>query len=183
MTLRLIPQIDNIIFDQVLKTDKHYKFKNIYPKNAKLYLHNDVIDSLINVANYAYDNYGYKLCIFDAYRPLRYQLQLLGNETCNFNYVSSPNVAYHCRGIAIDVAFFEGNVMLSYPPMTHEKNAHHYVIENLTDEQIKNREILKEVMERFGFEHYEYEWWHYNFANWNNYKILDIDFDELEKHE
>lgn len=185
--LKEIGESKFLILNQVLKTDNHPKFKNIYPQCAKLYVHQDVYDNLMKVAKFAYDNYNYQLCILDAYRPLRYQKRLLSvdNDDVNSNnnnneYVSAENIAYHCRGIAVDVAFYKDGKMLNYPPLSHDKSAHHNTYNDLSEEQIKNRELLKSIMLDNNFELYEYEWWHYNLINWQHYPILDVDFDEIK---
>lgn len=45
----------------------------------------------------------------------------------------------------------------------------------------KNRDVLIEVMQRNGFTVYEYEWWHFDFNGWENFEVMDINFEELEK--
>ena len=36
-------------------------------------------------------------------------------------------------------------------------------------------------MEKFGFEKYDYEWWHYNFSDRKGMGLLNISFEDLEK--
>lgn len=59
--------------------------------------------------------------------------------------------------------------------------AHHGYRGDLTLEQINNREMLKNVMEKHGFVGIASEWWHYNLLNWREYEALDITFDELAR--
>ena len=35
-------------------------------------------------------------------------------------------------------------------------------------------------MEIHGFQVYQFEWWHYDFKGWQNYPILNLDFDQIE---
>jgi len=48
-----------------------------------------------------------------------------------------------------------------------------------TEEERKNREILKVAMEKQGFTVYEYEWWHFDYKDWKQYPILNIPFEKL----
>jgi D-alanyl-D-alanine dipeptidase len=42
-------------------------------------------------------------------------------------------------------------------------------------EAIENRELLEKVMEMHGFIGLDSEWWHFDFAGWENYPPLEID--------
>jgi D-alanyl-D-alanine dipeptidase len=35
-------------------------------------------------------------------------------------------------------------------------------------------------MENHGFTVYEYEWWHFDYDGWEEYRILDIPFSEID---
>ena len=39
--------------------------------------------------------------------------------------------------------------------------------------------MLIAVMEKHGFKVYENEWWHFDFVGWENYEVMDINFEEL----
>ncbi len=41
----------------------------------------------------------------------------------------------------------------------------HFYYDSLTSEQLKNREILKTTMDKYGFKYYKNEWWHYTYIN------------------
>ena len=45
---------------------------------------------------------------------------------------------------------------------------------------IKNRELLKKVMTKHGFDIYPDEWWHYDYKGWKSHPIADISFDQLK---
>ena len=50
-----------------------------------------------------------------------------------------------------------------------------------TDEERKNREILKAAMEKQGFTVYEYEWWHFDYKDWKRYRIGNEPFEKLAR--
>jgi D-alanyl-D-alanine dipeptidase len=43
----------------------------------------------------------------------------------------------------------------------------------------KNCKKLEDLMQAHGFIGIPTEWWHYNWANWEKYPVLDIGFDEI----
>ncbi len=45
---------------------------------------------------------------------------------------------------------------------------------NLPAEVIRNRELLRRVMERNGFVGLMTEWWHSDDVDWKNYPIADL---------
>ena len=42
-----------------------------------------------------------------------------------------------------------------------------------------HRRLLREAMEQQGFSVYEYEWWHFDFEDWAQYRISNATFDEI----
>ena len=61
-----------------------------------------------------------------------------------------------------------------------EKASHSY--QELPEEAIKNRELLKTIMEKYGFISLESEWWHYDLKNYTEYPVIDLSFDEIVQH-
>jgi hypothetical protein len=39
--------------------------------------------------------------------------------------------------------------------------------------------VLRDTMERHGFERYPFESWHFDLRHWKRYPVLDIDIDAL----
>jgi D-alanyl-D-alanine dipeptidase len=44
----------------------------------------------------------------------------------------------------------------------------------------KNRQLLIDAMEKQGFKVNASEWWHFDFVGWQQFSVMDIDFEELE---
>ena len=44
----------------------------------------------------------------------------------------------------------------------------------------ERRDLLRAAMEREGFTVYEAEWWHFDFQGWQQYPIVNLDFETLE---
>jgi D-alanyl-D-alanine dipeptidase len=90
----------------------------------------------------------------------------------------------HNRGCAVDLTIVNTatNLELKMPtPFDDftEKAGHSYI--ELSDTVLKNRALLREIMEEHGFQIYNYEWWHYNFNEWQSFQLMDIPFEQLVK--
>ena len=57
----------------------------------------------------------------------------------------------------------------------------HQSFMDLTPEVLKNRALLKSVMEKYGFIALSTEWWHFYLPNASNYELLNIPFKDLRK--
>ena len=114
--------------------------------------------------------------IFDAARSIESQ-QLMWDSVnvpgySKINFVADPQKgSIHNYGMALDigVADNDGNYLdmgtkfdyfgeLAYPRYTE----HYHSIDELSDEQYKNRTMLMEIMKQAGFYISRTEWWHYN---------------------
>jgi len=50
----------------------------------------------------------------------------------------------------------------------------------LPGKRIRNRDLLIKTMEKYGFQVYEAEWWHFDLLGWENYELMDIPFKNLK---
>ena len=49
-----------------------------------------------------------------------------------------------------------------------------------TEDQRRIRDLLRIKMEANGFTVYEFEWWHFDYKDWKNYRIENIQFSEIK---
>jgi zinc D-Ala-D-Ala dipeptidase len=127
---------------------------------------------------------GYGLKIFDAYRPFAVTKkfwELVHDE----RYVANPaQGSGHNRGIAVDLTIISLKTKKELKMPTGFDNftdsAHHDFM-HLTDEVLKNRNLLKETMEKYGFKEFATEWWHYSLPDPEKYEVLDLSFGELRQ--
>jgi len=61
------------------------------------------------------------------------------------------------------------------------KANHHY--QDLPDQMIRNRELLKSLMEKAGFIPLPEEWWHYDDEKWMQCDMMDLSFQDLLMHQ
>lgn len=126
---------------------------------------------------------GVGIKIYDAYRPYSVT-EKIWDLVQDDNYAASPQTgSRHNRGCAVDLTLIdlETKLELEMPTIYDDFNetAHHDFM-GLSEEKIANREFLKEIMEKHGFDKLQSEWWHYDFSGWRNYELMNISFEELD---
>lgn len=125
---------------------------------------------------------GYRIKIFDAYRPrravahfIRWSQQEEDGLTSEEFYpdfkkrsllVDQGYIARnsaHTRGSAVDLTLtdFNGNEVDMGTCFDYFGGLSWHGAKNITEEQAQNRLLLKTAMEKAGFRPFEQEWWHY----------------------
>lgn len=150
------------VFDMKYATDSNFLKEKVYDC-GECYLRLKTINSLIE-ANKKFIKKGYKIKLFDCYRPLDIQKKMW-TIVSNPKYVANPEKgSIHNRGGAVDITLVDsdGNELDMGTPFDHfgVEAAHSY--ENLTEIQKKNRKLLRKIMTKSNFQLFESEWWHYN---------------------
>ncbi len=181
--------VELIKLDETIKLDIRYATTNnfvgkVIYQEARAFLQRPAADALVRIhQNLKKQNLG--LVIFDGYRPLS-ATKLFWEVTPadKKKFVANPQKgSRHNRGCAVDLSLFDLktkenlDMPTEYDDFT-EKAAIDYAGANET--QKKNREILRKAMESDGFKVYAAEWWHYDFQNCPESRILDIQFSEIK---
>ena len=127
----------------------------------------------------------YGLTVFDAYRPWQVTKKLWDATPAGplRNYVANPKKgSKHNRGCAVDLSLhrLDTGQLVEMPSGYDEftKRAHRDFMD-ASAEAIANRARLERWMEGVGFRGISNEWWHFDFAGWEEFPILDIAFDEI----
>lgn len=160
--------------------DMRYATENNFLK-AKVYdcdecfLRYKTVKSLI-AANEKFKLLGYKIKLYDCYRPLDVQKRMW-SIVPNPIYVADPNKgSIHNRGGAVDITLvnFEGVELEMGTDFDYfgEEASHNYL--ELSDEVQHNRRLLREIMESCSFKCFESEWWHYNLQTDENDKVSNF---------
>ena len=170
----------DIALDIRYATANNFTGKQIYDTPGA-YVRKPVAEALASIQK-ELNGKGMGLKIFDAYRPYAATVKFY-KVYPDTNFVAAPwKGSVHNRGCAVDLTLIDlatGSELEMPTPFDDfsEKASHHYP--GLNENVIKNREILKQVMLKYGFEIYDAEWWHYDFKGWKNYELMDISFEEL----
>lgn len=132
---------------------------------ATCHLRLKTVKALIK-ANKEFIKKGYKIKLFDCYRPLEIQKKMW-QIVPNPSYVADPSKgSIHNRGGAVDITLVDqkGNELDMGTPFDffgiEASHGYHLV----TAEVKNNRALLKKIMLKNGFKAFESEWWHYNLA-------------------
>jgi D-alanyl-D-alanine dipeptidase len=44
---------------------------------------------------------------------------------------------------------------------------------------VKNRALLRDVMQKHGFQPLPSEWWHYDFSGWEGFELMNVPLEAL----
>ncbi len=165
-----IIQDEKILIDYVpYATNENFCHQQLY-SHPFIYAHRDASENLQTASDLAHEK-GFKLRIWDAYRPFEVQAFMADKFPGHVDegYVSHPSegVATHVRGIAIDLTLVDKkgenlDMGTDFDAMLEESHHGSTALSEKNKIAEKNRQILADIMEKSGFEIYENEWWHYN---------------------
>lgn len=153
---------NDFVYDMKYATSDNFLKAPVYDC-AECFLRLKTINALL-AANKSFMKLGYKIKIFDCYRPLDIQKKMW-KIVSNPKYVADPKKgSIHNRGGAVDISLVNSNgkELEMGTPFDYFgiEASHNYT--NLSDQVKKNRELLKNIMIKNGFNTLNSEWWHYN---------------------
>ena len=181
--------LELVKLDKTVKLDIRYARtdnfvgKVVYPE-ARAFLQRPAAEALLRV-HQNLKKQGLGLVIFDGYRPLS-ATKIFWEVTpaAKKKFVADPKKgSRHNRGCAVDLSLFDLKTGVNLEMPTDfddftERAAIDYA--GATERQKKNREILRQAMESDGFKVYPAEWWHYDFQDCPETRILDIPFADIK---
>lgn len=180
-----------------IKVDLRYSSSNnfmnadVYGDWQNAYLQPDVAEKLVLAQMLLKSKFpNYSLLILDAARPVSVQykmwkmLEMPSSEKTK--YLSNPlNGSLHNYGAAVDLTIVNemdeeldmGTAYDFFGEEAHPAKEMQMLFEDkLTEEQINNRKLLRDVMIKAGFTPLSTEWWHFNSCSrpdaMQKYKII-----------
>ena len=173
--------VDLARFDPRLRLDIRYATpanfmgRTLYPI-ARAVAQRPVADALSKVQTRA-EAAGYGLLIFDAYRPWRIT-RMMWEETPpdRREFVADPHTgSRHNRGCSIDLTLHRGGAEVVMPspyddftPAAYRSNI------AAPAKALELSRMLEAWMVAEGFVPLANEWWHYDWADWRRYPIMDV---------
>ena len=140
---------------------------------------------------------GYRLKVFDAYRPQRAVLYFIGWARQEADTLMKPyfypdidkadafRLGYlahrsgHTRGSTIDLTLFDmqtgKEVDMGGPYDYFSPVSHYWCREGVSAQQFRHRRLLREAMMRHGFQPIGTEWWHFTLID-EPYPSTSFDF-------
>jgi len=181
--VELIKLDSSFVLDIRCATTNNFVGKAVYPE-ARAFLQRLAAEALVKV-NKELKPLGYKLLIFDGYRPWSITKVFWDVTPADKKiFVANPKEgSRHNRGCAIDLTLYniatekEVPMTSEYDEMT-ERSYPNY--SGGTQAQHDARDLLRSKMEAHGFVIYKFEWWHFDFKDWENYRIENIQFEEIK---
>lgn len=152
----------DFVYDMKYATDDNFLKAKVYDC-AECFLRLKTVEALI-AANKDFMKKGYKIKLFDCYRPLSIQKKMW-EIVSNPEYVADPKKgSIHNRGGAVDISIVDtaGKEVDMGTPFDFFgiQAGHNYT--KLSKKVLLNRKYLKKVMVKNGFNSFDSEWWHYN---------------------
>jgi len=150
---------------------------------ARAFLERPAAKALLSAARDLKES-GYGLLIYDAYRPW-YVTKIFWDATPRrlHTFVANPaKGSKHNRGCAVDLTLYDlkNGVPIEMPSGYDEMTVRaHPDYMGGSSTARANRARLRGAMEAHGFTVDPGEWWHYDFAQWREYPILNIPFESL----
>ena len=145
-----------------------------YRRDARPYLHPKAVECL-GAAIALARPLGYRLKVFDAYRPLEGQWALW-NASPDPEFVADPRQGGpHNRGVALDLTLVDaagreldmGTGFDAITPLSHHART------DVSPEAQRNRLVLLGLMTAAGFDYYINEWWHYQLFDARSYPVVE----------
>lgn len=148
--------------------------KSVLYENTNTYLRRGTADKL-KEANYEFKKLGYRIKIWDAYRPTSVQ-KLLWKKVSDNRYIANPSGgSNHNRGAAVDVTLVDKNgreiaMPTDFDGFSKQADKDYDDVEK---NRAENAKLLERIMIKCGFESIYTEWWHFDDSDWNKYSIVD----------
>lgn len=164
-----------LVIDLRYAGDDNFVGRNLYGPFNRAFLHRVAADMLRTTMGLLADRKpGHRLLIFDALRPRSVQW-ILWNMVVGTpaqGYVANPvRGSVHNFGFALDLSIVDasgaqldmGTPFDAFTPLAQPRQENlNLKAGRLTKAQLRNRLLLRQVMEAAGFRQLPTEWWHYN---------------------
>ena len=179
-----VSEVDPTIYENLIyKTSANFTRKPVYPPDMPAMLRPETAQRLAR-ANALVSAHGYRLQIWDAYRPHEVQIHFYDASGRNDLYVANPHnhPSQHSCGTAVDVTLVraDGSAVPmptgfdDFTPAAWSSAIH-------PDPEVrKNLRILQDAMRGAGFYMLAAEWWHYIDGNYRNYPKV-VPWDKIRK--
>lgn len=160
-------------------TPENFTGELLYEDLKDAYLHPDALKSLLRAQQSLKEKHpGYSLIVYDAARPMSVQKKMWNvvKGTSKNIYVSNPSRGggLHNYGLAVDISILGNNGI----PLPMGTEVDHLGIEahitheaelvkdgKISQEAVRNRQLLRLIMKEAGFRALNSEWWHFNLCS------------------
>lgn len=170
--IEILPATHDVELDIAYATANNFTGKPVYSR-AACYLHPDAEALLRKACEFA-RILGYRIKIFDAFRPAEAQF-VLWDHTPDPEFLADPRKGSpHSRGVAVDLTLVDaagGELEMGTGFDEFDPRSHHGDL-SISAEAQRNRMILMGIMTTAGWDFYRNEWWHYQLFDSKRYPVL-----------
>ena len=165
---------NDFVFDMKYATPDNFLKQAVYDC-GECYLRKSTAKALVK-ANEEFKSLGYRIKLFDCYRPLSVQKKMW-KILPGTHYVANPaKGSKHNRGAAVDLTLVDAQgkeLDMGTPFDFFGKKAHH-TCTTLPKKILENRKLLKDVLNKYNFKSIFSEWWHYEYRPEMQSKVEDF---------
>ena len=170
--VEITPDTHDVQLDIAYATENNFTGAPVYAR-AGCFLHPEAEEKLRKVCCHV-EALGYKVKIFDAFRPSEAQWKLW-NHTPDPEFLADPRRGSpHSRGVAVDLNLTDANGTElemgtgfdTFTPLSHHGNM------EISPNAQRNRHLLMGIMTTAGWDFYRNEWWHYQLFDSRSYPLL-----------
>lgn len=173
MLKKITPPEFDVEISLAYATADNFTGEPVYQTDAECFLHPEAAEKLAEAVRLA-AAIGYRIKIFDAYRPTEAQWKLW-DHTPDPEFLADPRRGSpHSRGVAVDLTLLDdkgneldmGTEFDAFTPLSHHGNR------DISTEGQRNRHLLMGIMTTAGWDFYRNEWWHYQLFNSREYPLF-----------
>ena len=153
----------DFVFDTKYATPDNFLKQAVY-ECGECYLRKKTAEALVK-ANEEFKTLGYRIKLFDCYRPLEVQKKMW-KILPGTHYVANPaKGSKHNRGAAVDLTLVDkdGNELDMGTPFDFFGEKAHHTCTTLPKKVLENRKLLKDILNKYNFKSIYSEWWHYEY--------------------
>jgi D-alanyl-D-alanine dipeptidase len=162
----------DVVIDMMYASPANFTGKVVYA-HALCFLH-PLAEAALRRAALAARGFGFRLKVFDAFRPQEAQ-EALWAFMPDPHYVADPaRGSNHTRGVAVDLTLVDSlgkELDMGTPVDTMTPASHHFHPSFGAAIQL-NRMHLLAIMLEAGFVHHPYEWWHYQLPDADGFVLI-----------
>ena len=167
--VRLLDLDDEFIIDLKYATEDNFVKERVYKAN-ECYIHKNTATLLLKAKD-IFKKDGYRVKIWDAYRPISAQRRLFEIIPIDDLVETPPDMSKevilrpsHMNGLSVDLTLVDKNGNEIEMPTKFDDFSEMASLSctKVSEKTRKNAEYLRTVMEYVGFKSYINEWWHFN---------------------